>query len=362
MSKSQDLVSYFHISEKKTSISTDQIDHLIESADQRTVRTVHEYFDSLHVKSIRNLSTTIDTSLNIMISTIEKLRIKLQTKREELKNCMNVAELMESLIDEEYIILRNRYSSLLTESLSKSNIEADNRLKIQIDKMKQSIDFSKRLRSYYIDKNTHTNTHSHSTNNNNSSNNHRIINLKSLDENKLKPNKSIAQINNENSLNYITKRLNQTNDIITANIKTNFDIKLNSKLKYIKNKTNILNYCCNYQLTNDNYYYNLLINNETLNSEIIDELSNELMKINDILYEFHLYNTELRCLPTSRRKKKKTNEIIKVKTCFNETETIKLGSHVKMIAKLSDMSTDDIIELLEYIIPENSLKTFIHEK
>ena len=57
--QSQDLTTYFTASEKRTTVSTDQILHLLESTEQRHARSIINYFDIVHNKSVRILLQSI---------------------------------------------------------------------------------------------------------------------------------------------------------------------------------------------------------------------------------------------------------------------------------------------------------------
>ena len=265
--KSKDIMNkYQQVAEKKTSVSSDQLDHFQDSIAQRNLRASIESLDDLSAKGGRHLVANIDQSLNIMISTVNKLRQKIQTQRKQYQEAMTHVRALESSVESEYVQLKDKYHKVLMSTLNKSFHDSEQRLALQKKKNANVIDVLRQIHAQYVEETTSATVLSAATQIDQPTQKADAVTLtdnplrKRLlkDTDNSQPvvptssdhtfRKSVAQWNNEQALQQIQRRLEKTMDVQLSLAKRQYDAKLKFPIRTLEEKRRISKWRRRFQL------------------------------------------------------------------------------------------------------------------
>lgn len=309
-------------------VSTDQLHHLLEAVNERNLRTATVSFENSHGKSVNTLIYEIESGLRHVVDTMDKLRKNISQKREDFRKLMDAESVMEERTEMEYIALRDRYQRLLSNSLLQLDDDMDLKEKVQSDNFEKSLIEMEKLRLQYISVDPSLFAGQYAKTG------HRHI-------------KSVAKRNNLNALKAIEQRFAKTHELALTQIKRFYDAKLMFPIKSLEERRRFCMWRRRYCLEEEANLYLILAETEKQYEEIIETMSQDVFELSELytVLRFHTHGAR------AYSKQSASSRFFSGDTLH---ETLKIGTKIRLMGMLTEMTDEDIKNILGSFIPKVS--------
>jgi hypothetical protein len=360
--KNNDLKYFFKTTNMKTTVATDQIDHLIEAVNDRHMRTASVYLEDMSTKSLDELVHQMNIRLDYLVDTITSLRRKIIECKDDIKKKMDSTALLDKLIEKEYLMMRDKYSSLLRSSYELASQTMEQKETLHRESLTKYLSDLNDLKTAYhrIEEPVGTTNnlydeHPHHSSSYRSGSSLAVNHLRSsiIGRRSSVSGKTIARENNELTLTTMQEKLDAFNENLIKRSVEAYDKRIKAyPVRRLAEKRQLFEWKKKQVEGMDAEVISSLRSQEMVYEEVIEKLIYQAQQLNDLYDHMHVQMWQLeeerrmliadsyldgKFLSKSSMIEDKATKI---------SRSFRIGSQIKALAKLAEMNSSDIKHIL----------------